>query len=250
MSDLLRACITPNFGDAMNGVFYRLLTGRQPKRWGLHRGMPPEPVHMLVGSILGHADDNTIVWGPGFIAQSEKPRGKPSVFAVRGRLSYDKLIALGINCPMVFGDPVLLYPRFYHPQLPKKYKLGIIPHYVDKQSPLLDKFQDAHVINIGTNNVNTVVDQVLQCECIASSSLHGLIIADAYKIPNAWIQLSNKVYGKGFKFRDHFSAINKGDMEPLIVNHDTTMEMVYDKMSNTVDIDLDLLIRSCPLVRS
>jgi hypothetical protein len=52
-----------------------------------------------------------------------------------------------------------------------------------------------------------VFRDVAACESILSSSLHGLITADSFGIPSAWIELSSKVLGDGFKFRDYFSSI-------------------------------------------
>jgi pyruvyltransferase len=51
-----------------------------------------------------------------------------------------------------------------------------------------------------------VLQDIDKCDAILSSSLHGLVCADSLNIPNGWLSLSDKVFGKGFKFRDHFSA--------------------------------------------
>lgn len=45
---------------------------------------------------------------------------------------------------------------------------------------------------------NGIIKEFLECECILSSSLHGLIISDAYKNPNVWIKFSNPVGGNRF----------------------------------------------------
>jgi hypothetical protein len=52
-----------------------------------------------------------------------------------------------------------------------------------------------------------VFRDVAACESILSSSLHGLITADSFRIPSAWAGLSDKVIGDGFKFRDYFSSL-------------------------------------------
>jgi hypothetical protein len=49
------------------------------------------------------------------------------------------------------------------------------------------------------------------CEAVASSSLHGLIFAEALRVPNVWIELSGKVHGGGFKFRDWFSLAERAE---------------------------------------
>ena len=47
--------------------------------------------------------------------------------------------------------------------------------------------------------VETFVDELCKCETIISSSMHGLIAADAYGIPNRWLMLSDKLVGGEFK---------------------------------------------------
>lgn len=56
----------------------------------------------------------------------------------------------------------------------------------------------------GYKNWLEVLDQICSCEYIASSSLHGLIMSEAYDIPNLWIELSGKLMGGHFKFHDFF----------------------------------------------
>ena len=55
------------------------------------------------------------------------------------------------------------------------------------------------------------------CECIISSSLHGLIIADSYCVPNKRVILTNRVSGDGFKFHDYYSSFGLTD-KPIDLN--------------------------------
>ena len=61
-------------------------------------------------------------------------RKTKKIHAVRGPLTKAKLDSEGIACPEVFGDLALLMPEIYDPSFKKKYKVGILPHYVDKKN--------------------------------------------------------------------------------------------------------------------
>ena len=50
------------------------------------------------------------------------------------------------------------------------------------------------------------VSKLVQCERVASSSLHGLILADSYNVPNIRIQITPNVIGGDFKFQDYYST--------------------------------------------
>jgi pyruvyltransferase len=126
----------------------------------------------------------------------------------------------------VYGDPALLFPQYYQPRVERPYELGIIPHYIDRASPCLAAYEaDDRVRLIDVtqrnreNKVFSFIDEVCQCQRIASSSLHGLILADAYEIPSLWIEFSGNVYGGGFKFRDYFLSVNREPMDPVPARH-------------------------------
>jgi pyruvyltransferase len=255
MSELMNIHATwfakiPNFGDALNPILIEKISQKKVI-WTATHVDSTHVKYMVIGSILQWADDRTMVWGSGFMCNSNKLNTKPKkICAVRGPLTREKLLSQDIECPEVYGDPALLYPRFYPSNTSKKYKLGLVPHYVDKDHPWLKeishKNSDVLIIDI-QNNVNRVVDDINSCETIASSSLHGIIIADAYDIPSTWIELSDKVVGKGFKFRDYFLSVNRRDISPLRINEGISLNKIYDQFSEyKIRIDLDLLYNSCP----
>ena len=204
-----------------------------------------------IGSILSRSSSNTMVWGSGFISKDSTFISKPSnVFAVRGPLTRKILIEKGVNCPEVYGDPALLISKFYKPKYKKKYKLGILPHYVDKTHYWLKGVKDDNnviIIDIQNPNPLNVIDQMLSCECIASSSLHGLIISDSYKIPSVWIRLTDNLVGDFFKFNDYFMSIKSDLIKPTLINEKTTVQALINcAQCRHINLNLDLLYNSFP----
>jgi len=248
---ILRA-LTKNLGDSLNVPLVECITGETPRTVRhTYESLGNTTIYMVIGSILPWANEHTIVWGAGFISEESKMLHRPKkVCAVRGPESRRKLLSQGIDCPDVYGDPALLYSRFYTPkETQKKYKLGIIPHYVDKKVPLLKKFRDNPdilVIDV-QKDVNRVIDDICSCERVASSCLHGIICADAYGVPSTWIKFSDNVIGKGFKFRDYFASVGRKDTSPLVMREDTTVQQILDRFYDyKIDIDLDRLYEVCP----
>jgi len=159
------------------------------------------------------------------------------------------LLEQEIDCPEVYGDPALLFPRFYNPEIKKKYKIGVIPHYVDADSNWIKSLNNDEVKIIDIcSDTHSFIDSIKECELIVSSSLHGIIAADAYGIPNMWIKISEKVGGSGFKFRDYFASVKRKD-SCFIIEDDTNINSVIDSIEDyKIDIDLEALYNSCPFI--
>lgn len=250
---IIRSCLLRNFGDLLNKELVRHISGKEPIIINNSFTNPDkETIYMAIGSVLGWVDNYTEVWGSGFISNTETITNIPKpkkIHAVRGPNTRKELLKRGYDCPKIYGDPALLMKRFYNPQIEKKYNLSIILHYIDK--PLKDilkkQFKGVHFIDI-QQNIYSFIDEVLASEKIASSALHGLICADTYNIPNVWIKVSDKVLGKGFKFLDHFSSVNRKDQIPLIVTKQTNLNHIMGKFQNYnfPEIDLNPLWASCP----
>lgn len=238
-----------NFGDDINPYLYEKIVGKPPNYIPLSESTVR---FMAIGSVISAANDMTIVWGTGSMFCNTKITGQPEMRAVRGPLTRRVVLASDIKCPEVYGDPVLLIPRYYNPTIEKKYKVGLIPHYIDHNKiDIVPGDKDAIKISIGLG-IEEFIDTVKSCESIVSSSLHGLIIADAYGIPCRWAEVSSNVAGDGFKFKDYFGSIGLKPYAPLNLRN---MPVVSSKllmdniMKYDVNIDLDKLMRACPFYR-
>ena len=235
-----------NWGDFVAPTLFKYITGKETEY--LPENNDYDGVsYAIIGSILGWlSNPKVVVWGCGFIQESQQLQHNLDIRAVRGKLTREIILKQGFDCPEVYGDSALLFSRYYKPEITKKYKLGIIPHYIDKDVEWIKTLpKDVKVIDI-CSDTHDFVNQVLECERIASSSLHALILADSYGIPNLWIKLSDNVGGNGFKFRDYFSSINK-PVQMLEVGKGMSVKKVHQNIiRHDIEIDLDLLIKNFP----
>lgn len=225
-----------NYGDLLSKYIVEKLSGR-PTKWVHPKKQPwyqwDKTNYLAIGSILHHATKESIVWGSGII-DHEQPVVQADYRAVRGPRTREFLLKKGIECPEVYGDPALLLPEVFNPQVEKKFRLGIIPHYHDYKQVLAMYGEEPEilVIDMMTMDVEEVTRQILQCERTISSSLHGLIVSHAYGIPSVWVEFSKKLFGDGVKFADYLESVGiseykaenqnrlpvKGELEALFEN--------------------------------
>jgi pyruvyltransferase len=167
---------------------------------------------IAIGSVIKHAmQDNDVIWGSGLLQHGQTYIKKGCrVLAVRGKLTKDNL---NIKSDVVYGDPAILLPLIYNPKIKKKYKIGLIPHYVDKKYINIDD-KKVKIIDIQAD-WKVVIDDILSCEKVLSSSLHGIIAAETYNIPTSWIVISNEIKGNNFKFHDYFSGTERINIKPI-----------------------------------
>ena len=191
-----------------------------------------------IGSIMRLANKNTIVCGSGIRNINQDIKYTNALF-VRGPHTRNLLLSKGVYTPPIYGDCGLLLPDFYKPKVEKKYELGIIPHYVDyeKVKNLYGNNPNMLVIDVKKKNIENTIKKILKCKKIISSSLHGLIISDAYNIPNKWIRFSNNINGDNIKFHDYFYSVNRFDKTPIMnINNYVYKLDVLLKLINDVNI--------------
>lgn len=247
-----------NWGDDINIYLLEMISNRKVGVCNcslIHKLFSPSH-YICIGSILGwYEDEKSEIWGSGFISSDSKLDVTPlRIHSVRGKLTRQKLLEQGIECPESYGDPALLMSRYYTPNIQKKYKIGIVPHFMDFDNDAVNDFirrnPDSIKIQLkGYKNWTDVVDQICSCELILSSSLHGLIISDSYCIPNLWISLSDAVYGEGFKFYDYFSSVDRDITSPYVISNYTDIERIMSIANSIVysaKINFDSIIDSCP----
>lgn len=235
-----------NFGDLLNPLLFT------------YYGLTPinatrQSAEVLaLGSILEKVPESfsgTII-GSGLMYDQKQQLPNARVLAVRGALTRDR-IAADINTPL--GDPGLLVPLLFPKRREKKFVLGLVPHFFDKTDLRLSQIAEGYpnevIIIDGQRKPKNVVSEIDQCEYILSSSLHGIITADSLGIPNAWILLSDKVLGKGFKFADYASAFGE-NLQPQYLNGKESLteliKLTTKVQKNITDIqsNLDSIFRN------
>lgn len=196
---------TRNFGDTLTPIILKWITGETT----LFAGRTEKGKLLAVGSIIYAMAENDVVWGTGAIGPDpiKVPAGV-LILAVRGPLTRD---VVGGKAPEVYGDPAILMPLIYNRPITKRYGTGIVPHYIDQKIVELkpgEKFIDI------LGDWHDVIDQIKECERIETSSLHGIIIAEAYGIPVTWKVYSDKIVGGDFKFQDYFLGTGRQRQKP------------------------------------
>ena len=199
-----------NVGDALSPLIVSMVSGR-PVAFapfaGKRRRMAA--VGTIGQKLAGGAVD---IWGTGCSPWSDplnpvrrRPYAPPpgttlTLHACRGPMSA-RLLSGDRPLPDIpFGDPVALLPRFYDPAPAKRWELGMVLH----MSEVADRTFEARAkdvlacYRVGENDgvrlitmiaaptvsgIRGKVDEILSCRRVASTSLHGLVIAAAYGIP-------------------------------------------------------------------
>lgn len=213
---------TVNFGDLLTPIVLR------------HHGFTP--VHgypkyaqlASTGSILEHLPDDFggFIVGSGFIsADSRRPFAKARVLAVRGTHTRERIE--GHSNHIQLGDPGLYAAQLMGARRSPTCALGIIPHHSNLAAPYFAKIkarapQEVRMIS-PVAQPEAVFTQMQDCEMILSSSLHGLILADALGIPSIWCG-EPTLLGGNFKFFDYASAVARTDWAPVELSGAETLD--------------------------
>lgn len=168
----------PNLGDALSPIIVKsVLAERAPAA-----GEPANRRLLAIGSVLNHADTGAVLWGTGF--NSKKGRSSYAFDsvdprAVRGPRTKAFLAGFGVEVPEIYGDPGLLISRYFPRAVKADRDYVVIPHYNERNG----KFGDHPTLSTRGDNVRRFADGICRARLVISSSLHGLIIAEAYGIP-------------------------------------------------------------------
>jgi pyruvyltransferase len=93
--------------------------------------------------------------------------------------------------PEIYGDPALLLPKYYLSKVKKKIRVGIIPHYVDKNNPWIKKIsKEEGVLILDIKKITKILFKIyFPARTLRLALAWVNFISDAYKI---------KMYGLNF----------------------------------------------------
>jgi len=196
-----------NFGDYLSLKIVERIVGGEVKVINHSELSTCEKKLVALGSILVMARESDVVWGTGMNAKRMELKHYKftnlDVRAVRGPMTREFIINnFAIECPEIYGDPGLLVPYLF-PEFKKKpnpkYPYIIIPHYSE-----VDLFPKSEYPNAvyPTERWSEVIRKILDSEFVISSSLHGIIIAEAYGIPARYLRVTD--HEPLFKYQDYY----------------------------------------------
>jgi pyruvyltransferase len=178
-----------NLGDALNPLLFRRLTG-VALQW-----VPAAEAKLFgIGSNIEliHPNFTGTIFGTGIMrANTRCDLSRARVLAVRGNLT---AACCGVDA--LLADPGLLAPDLLDSRPEQDIAHGFIRHYADHRKVT------GHAIDI-LGGPEHVIAQAARCRRITSSSLHGLVLADALGIPNRWSPHRSVA---AVKFSDYASA--------------------------------------------
>lgn len=245
-----------NFGDELSAVMVSAISGRDVRRTPLRQADM-----MAIGSILQAAARTRKlaqrraplhVWGSGVIAPLNFPAlDCLKVSAVRGPLTRN-VLRLRHDIPL--GDPGLLSDRLVAPIATKQSAWGIVPHHTQVESPfirsLLENTPRSILIDVREPDPLATISKIAACERVASTSLHGLIVADAFHVPNLWIAPPQRNQSVKWKFTDYFLSVGRSLFQPLGVpetyNLNDLAEAEHTEYFAQVEELKDQIVRAFP----
>lgn len=232
-----------NFGDYLS----KIIVGEIAKNYGFTHIKETSNKLLAVGSILHFAKTDDIIWGSGINGKISLDKLKFTnldIKALRGPLTKETLKKMNIKTPDIFGDPALLMPTLF-PNLkftPIKNKVTVIPN--------LNEYEECIKITPKTYNLISplrhwafVFNEILSSEIVFTSSLHGLIICEAFKVP---VVLFKPFGGETmFKYEDYLEGTNR-KLSKIPQSFNKSFKQKDGTTFDTIELKLNKLIDTFP----
>ncbi|CCN69984.1 polysaccharide pyruvyl transferase family protein [Vibrio nigripulchritudo] len=211
----------PNFGDDINQIVWENLLGEVFDNRSKN-------IFLGIGSILYNSfpqEVQKIVMGAGYAGYTDKPKIDNSwdIHFVRG-----KETAKQLNLPesLAVGDSAILLRSLIDFENRKtKYKVSYMPHFESAWIGAWDKICEACDIHYldPRRPVNELLEEMLSSELIISEAMHGVIVADALRIP--WVARTPQDPNHRDKWFDWASVLDV-DLQSFEIGPSNVMEKV------------------------
>ena len=200
-----------NFGDYLSPKLVERIVG-QPVRIFRRHPKNKDKKLLAIGSLISFAANDDVIWGTGINGKLLKKESynfdRLDVRAVRGPLTrqflYDNF---QINCPEIYGDPALLIPHFF-PEFQKQNfpsrDFILILHYSEEK--LFPKSEYPYVV-YSTDHWEEIIRTILDSKFVVSTTLHGIIVAEAFGIPARLLRLTETE--PLFKYQDYYCGTGR-----------------------------------------
>ena len=229
---------TRNFGDHLSSI----VVAAAALEYGLTLEDEVDSDRRLIaiGSSMHFAHDGDTIWGSGVngkMPASAITARSLDIRAVRGPKTAAILRDMGLTVPNVFGDPALLVPRFFG----QRFKVAPTRDYV-----IVPNLHDLPLITDKARLVsplwgwNRCVEAILSARLVIASSLHGIILAEAFGVPARYLRLSETE--ARFKYDDYAQGTGRSELLPAHSIEQALAEPPHDP----IDFDAQALVDAFP----
>ncbi|MCB7039390.1 polysaccharide pyruvyl transferase family protein [Eggerthella sinensis] len=210
-----------NLGDSLSPVVVSWMLER--KSIDASKAVTGTKHLMAIGSVAGRGIFDTTIWGSGvhkheMIGHIKAQRGirNCDIRTVRGPITREVFLSSGYECPLSYGDPAVLMPLIYPRQSrEKRHKVSLVLHHANSTDSLYLP-DNCNMLNIKTLDYAAFIDGILESELVISSSLHGIILAEAYGVPCVFMCLGKVIEDQLMKFEDWYQSTGRSD---IVITH-------------------------------
>lgn len=206
-----------NFGDYLSRVLIERIVGG-PTRYYIKKTKNQDKKLLAIGSIFYFANDGDVVWGSGVNGKTFDKKyysfDQLDIRAVRGPITRQFILDnFSIACPEVYGDPALLFPYFF-PEFKRQENPSIeyliVPHYTDMQYFPKEEYEN---VVYTQEPWNEIIQKILDSKFVIASSLHAIVIAEAYGIPARVLRITDSPHNHILKYQDYFLGTNRPNFQ-------------------------------------
>lgn len=180
-----------------------------------------------IGSNVFSGFQNITYWGSGLKINAKYtflyrfPFCRYDFRAVRGPLTREIVLKYGHKCPETYGDPAILMPLIYHPQIEKEHDVLVIPQLVNEVS-FRREHPDLLMASMNTDDYKSVIDLIISSRKVITSSLHAIILSEAYGVPCVWYRGLPEY--KDFKYLDYYASAAR-KINKIAKSYEEALEM-------------------------